>query len=1353
MPNTEQFQIIDLISDDIKIKNVNKFCITIYGKNEKNENIACHVLDYLPYFYLKVPDTWDSTESFNLLKRACQKLDKNEDMPIPLISMVKGTNDHKSHIIMGKDFYCLDWDERSNKYKESKFYKACFTNFKDMKKVITAIKKFYNGGKKNEKDFKYITKDEDWISLDRTCNEDKICDSNLYESSLHPIIRFIHERNIDPTGWVQCTKREKCPLNIFSEISEFACDWNQINKIDDVRSSNYSIASFDIECDSLNGDFPMAKKDFKKLMASFFDSYHIINSKINDEIVITKPMADPDDSDDDIDDGIIYLEDVTRKLIQFAFLGGEPTGEYRYAIMHPIKTKENKILSPESMSKVSHEITKIKNIHKFKDPKNKNKERDLIITEMKDVFEKYCTEENISLEGDPIIQIGTVFHEYGKVGKDAWYRNILVIGPEDNMPHDKICDKMDDLRIDVVCCKDEKELLLEWSKLIKERDPDFITGYNIFGFDFRYINDRVDEYFKCPTFWSGDSRCKWGHHESCPKRHFLNLGKINLDETTHQNKICKFKEQDLNSSALGENKLSYYTMDGRILFDIQKEIEKGQPMDSYKLDNVASYFMRGKLKQIENDRITVDSIGHLKDGDYVSFSLHSNIGEQSYNDGKKIKIKSIIEGKHIFLEEPLTIQLDDYHKVEWCLNKDDITPQDIFDKHKDSGPNGSKGRAEVAKYCIQDCELCINLLLLLDIIPNNLAMANVSFVPASYIFLRGQGVKVTSVVTKECSKRKTLIPELVKIPNLNTYVKMAKNNDTESEEELKKKYDSRLEILKKVNDNLKKKPVMPLIEKDIYSSGEKLLRLEIVHDQGFRIPNRWELDQWIKLIKKKDDYVIPGYEGAIVLDPTPGIYLEDPIVVLDYASLYPSSIIEKNISHETFIDNPEIIDKLKLVDGVDYHTIVYDNWIYKGKGSGDTIDKILDEKNPKITCQFLTKKFMEDRNLGSMGIIPAVLNHLLSARSATKKRMKKEPDEFKKKVLDGLQLAYKVTANSVYGQLGAKTSTIFKMELAACTTSVGRERLTVDATNGVKEWATIEGYEEPIVVYGDTDSVFVKFSRKNKEGKLLEGKEALEHCIKCGEESGEYIKNLMNSQGKQPQVLEYEKTFWPFILLSKKRYTGDKYEFNTVDKKRTAMGIVLKRRDNAPIVKYVFGHVIEKIMIDKDFKATVEWLKNTLEEIREGKFPISYFIISKSLRGYYKNPQSIAHKVLADRMSERDPGNKPKANDRIPYAFIKVDDKPILLGYKMKTVKESDGFYKNGKPKTKTVKIKDLNAPKYKKKVILQGDRIEHIDYIKGHNLEIDYELYITNQIMNPVKQVLDLEMDSSETEKLFLKE
>jgi DNA polymerase delta subunit 1 len=112
------------------------------------------------------------------------------------------------------------------------------------------------------------------------------------------------------------------------------------------------------------------------------------------------------------------------------------------------------------------------------------------------------------------------------------------------------------------------------------------------------------------------------------------------------------------------------------------------------------------------------------------------------------------------------------------------------------------------------------------------------------------------------------------------------------------------------------------------------------------------------------------------------------------------------------------------------------------------------------------------------------------------------------------------------------------------------------------------------------------------------------------------------------------------------------------------------------------------------------------------------------LRGYYKNPGSIAHKVLADRIGERDPGNKPKAGDRIPYVYHKVNEDPIPVG-----------TYKNGKPK-------------FKKRTILQGDRIEDPEYVRKHNKEIDYKFYITNQIMNPVKQVLDL--GDIETDTIF---
>ena len=1341
------FQIVDLLSDDIYINRVKKLCITIYGIDKENNNIICHILNYLPHFYLKIPIGWSTSDAENLLRRICiNKIGRDGDIGI-MKTFIKGSADHKSKVIGGKDFYSLEWD--CDKMVEYNFLKACFTNLGDMKQVIREVRKFYNEDKESK--FNYIDKDREWMGLERSGTEDKICDSNLYESSLHPTIRFIHERNINPTGWVECETMEINPMvSVFSNYeNEYCCDWKNIKPIDDIKTSNYKIASFDIECDSLTGDFPMPQKNFKKFAASIFDSYKTIQNKMNTKIKIKIEEINYD-SDEDITDNEEYLEDISLNLFRIGFGLETPSLKhyYQYTDIQEIKTKNNKIIHMDFINIIIQEISKIPDILKLiHEDKLKNKERDTIIELITAIIEENAIDENdnkVQLEGDPIIQIGTVFHNYGT---NEWKRNILVIGPEDNKPDTEICDQLNDLNIVVAPCKNEKELLIKWAELIKDEDPDFITGYNIFGFDFRYIKERVDVFFPCPINSSGKCRCdKWGHSDTCPKSTFYNLGKIDEGETTHRNKVCDFKIQDLNSSALGENKLSYFTMDGRILFDIQKEIEKGHSLESYKLDNVASYFMRGKLKIIDGNRINVENKGNLKIGDFISFSLHSNIGEENYNDGQKIKIKDI-SNNDLHLHEPLTIKLENYHKIEWCLTKDDISPQDIFEKHKHGGP---RGRAEVAKYCIQDCELCINLLILLDIIPNNLAMANVSFVPASYIFLRGQGVKITSVVTKECSQRNTMIPELIKIPNLKDYVKIAKNLDLITIQDVERKYkelDKSTKLTKSQGKYLRE-------EKDI---KKKFIKLNIIIDADWRQPNPWEIERWLVQIMKKDKYKIQGYEGAIVLEPTKGIYLDDPIAVLDYASLYPSSIIEKNISHETFIEDKSLIEKNKWVEEEDYHTITYDNWIYKGKGTGDTVEKILDEENPKITCHFLTKDFMIKNNMVSdakpMGIIPTVLAHLLSARKETKNRMYNETDEFKKKVLDGLQLAYKVTANSVYGQLGAKTSPIFKLELAACTTSIGRERLTVDATNGIELWAKDSGYEKPIVVYGDTDSVFVKFSRKDKNGKLLEGKEALEHSIKCGRESGEYIQKLMDKENKQPQVLEYEKTFWPFILISKKRYTGDKYEFDTINPKRTSMGIVLKRRDNANIVKYVFGHVIEKIMIEKDFEATVEWLKKTLKEIREGAFPISYFVISKSLRGYYKNPQSIAHKVLADRMAERDPGNKPKANDRIPYVYKIVDDSPLLIGYKNEKKKVEDGKYKNGRIKYKTITIQ--GEPKYKKKNILQGDRIEHIDYMKNETINrkdrmIDYEFYITNQIMNPVKQVLDLEMDPLLTGKIF---
>ena len=70
-------------------------------------------------------------------------------------------------------------------------------------------------------------------------------------------------------------------------------------------------------------------------------------------------------------------------------------------------------------------------------------------------------------------------------------------------------------------------------------------------------------------------------------------------------------------------------------------------------------------------------------------------------------------------------------------------------------------------------------------------------------------------------------------------------------------------------------------------------------------------------------------------------------------------------------------------------------------------------------------------------------------------------------------------------------------------------------------------------------------------------------------------------------------------------------------------------------------------------------------------------------------------------MKIRNPGSEPKLNERIQYVQIE-------------------------KYETKSKKL-------------LQGDKIETVDYVKKNNLPIDYMYYVTNQIMTPALQFLEL--------------
>jgi DNA polymerase elongation subunit (family B) len=458
-----------------------------------------------------------------------------------------------------------------------------------------------------------------------------------------------------------------------------------------------------------------------------------------------------------------------------------------------------------------------------------------------------------------------------------------------------------------------------------------------------------------------------------------------------------------------------------------------------------------------------------------------------------------------------------------------------------------------------------------------------------------------------------------------------------------------------------------------------------------------------------------GYEGAIVLDPKCDLYLDNPVACVDYASLYPSSMISENLSHDSKVWTREYDLANNLIDewgeksdsgnyiydnlpGYEYVDVVYDTYRYYRKNPKAAAEK--------IKCGYKICRFAQPNESGQgEGIMPSILKELLKARKDTRKLIPQQKDEFMKQVLDQRQLGYKVTANSLYGQCGAKTSTFYEKDIAACTTATGRKLLTyakriIEECYGDKICDT-ENYGKVRTraeyIYGDTDSVFFTFNLEDLDGAPIRGKKALEITIELAQQAGHLASGFL----KGPHDLEYEKTFMPFCLLSKKRYVGMLYETDPNKGKRKEMGIVLKRRDNAPIVKDIYGGIIDILMKKQNIQEAIDFLKSCLQNIVDEKYPIDKLIITKSLRSGYKNPQSIAHKVLADRITARDPGNKPGPGDRIPFAYISTSNKKAL-----------------------------------------QGDKIETPGYITENCLKIDYSFYITNQIMKPVQQVFALVLE-----------
>lgn len=782
--------------------------------------------------------------------------------------------------------------------------------------------------------------------------------------------------------------------------------------------------------------------------------------------------------------------------------------------------------------------------------------------------------------GDPIIQIGTTLWSPACGDKPEWTeRHIFVLDTSDKVPG-----------ATVHAFKKEADMLVSWFAFVIEKKVNVFVGYNIFGFDERYVWQRLE-------------------------RLGLELG----DEVQKLSCLCeegkpmKLIEKRLASSALGDNMLYMWDSPGRLRIDLLGHIKRKAQLPSYKLDSVAAVYLSGKLSgvsHIAGDRWKIKT-KQKKDARLGRFvQLLDELGEDLTD---KMEIKEILDdGFVVTSEEELTAIAGE--AVQWAVVKDDISPQDIFRCHRGSAAD----RAKVAAYCVQDCDLTLELYKKLEVFNEAMSMANVCSVPVSYIFTRGQGIKIESLIFKDC---------------------MYKN-------------------------------------------------------------------QLIKVLPSGDSNA-DSYEGAIVLDPVPGFYTDSPVGVCDFASLYPSTIISENISHDMLVWAKDYNLEGKLVC-VSYGSVADEDNATTGTRWTDIEFDIL-RPDPEDTRKHPTKLKVGTRHCryaqpppgpkgeDKKGSLPEIVAKLLAARKAKRVEITKTDDPFKKALLDAEQNAYKITANSLYGQLGSPTFKIRLQNLAASVTAYGRKQIMFSKEAIEKFYGPAAGDPRcsAEIVYGDTDSIFVSFNPKGPDGKRLDGREAIVATQELTEEAGKFITATL----KAPHDFEYDKTFSPFIIFSKKRYVGNKYEESPDDFKETSMGIVLKRRDNAPLLKMTYGAAIDRLLNHRDVAGAVAVVKQKVRELVEGKMKLSQLTITKSLRSEYKCSPP-AHKVLAERIAAR-AGAAPASGERIGYVYIQAPA---------------------GQVAAKT-----------------QGERVETPEFIVENGLKPDAEYYINHQLYNPLAQLFGL--------------
>lgn len=417
------------------------------------------------------------------------------------------------------------------------------------------------------------------------------------------------------------------------------------------------------------------------------------------------------------------------------------------------------------------------------------------------------------------------------------------------------------------------------------------------------------------------------------------------------------------------------------------------------------------------------------------------------------------------------------YKLDYIANeilkegKHDIGAKEIFGYYEDGSPEKI---STIGRYCLQDTELLQKLVDKQLILITIMQLANVTFVPIGFLTTRGQTIKVYSQILRKARQMDYLVPHTNFNEDAYPITLKMKDPDIFTQDDVGEYIE--IDLGSMANDAAKKKTKISAKISQVLDENTVIVLgdTEISKEYFNRRISYKRHEYMVARMFCDEDAVDNSFTGATVLEAISGLYSEN-IAVLDFASLYPTVQISRNLCYSTFVMD----EKFKDIEGVNYETIEWKDKVeYKlkntcegvgksGKSKGlicgkqaffevggkyfcrihdpNKKERSSDEKYQKKDVEYsytiVQPHTDENGNIVNKGVLPTMLEELYAERKKVKKQMAKAREEGKKElveILDSTQLAIKVSLNSAYGFLGRAQGNLICKPLGQLTTAVGR---------------------------------------------------------------------------------------------------------------------------------------------------------------------------------------------------------------------------------------------------------------------------------------------------------------------------